>query len=240
MNSILNKLFNCFGVKRRSRIFDFNLNNPLGGGGERVDIFISDKLNISEMDIYQLSHLRRYEFASDCLPVNTFCADLACGTGYGSILLSKKNRNVLGVDINSKVIQVIRDRYILNHNVIFECCNLLTISFTNKFDCIVSFETIEHFCEGDIVILLKLFFNALKRNGKLLISVPYMQEECENAKKLGFHLTYNIDEAKINAWASEAGFTTKNYWYQNYVTHDVCRILEKKDFIVCEMIKNGS
>ena len=91
VNSILNKLFNCFAIKKRSRIFDFNLNNPLGGGGERVDIFISDKMNISEMDIYQLSHLRRYECASDYLPVNTLCADLACGTGYGSVLLSKKN-----------------------------------------------------------------------------------------------------------------------------------------------------
>jgi 2-polyprenyl-3-methyl-5-hydroxy-6-metoxy-1,4-benzoquinol methylase len=235
---ILRRLINYYRFNKDNSGNYFNLNNPLGGGGERVDILMSDKLNMTKLDIYQLSHLKRYEFATNYLPEEIFCADLACGTGYGSILLSKKNRKVLGVDINSEVIQVIRERYHLQQNVSFESFNLLNLSYINKFDSIISFETIEHFYESDIIILLKSFYHALKHNGTLLISVPYDQKECENAKKMGFHLTFEIDEIKIQTWAELVGFKLKNYWYQNYDTHTVCKTLQKKDFLICEMTKH--
>jgi 2-polyprenyl-3-methyl-5-hydroxy-6-metoxy-1,4-benzoquinol methylase len=236
---IWKKIVDLLRKKKKEVFYDFNLSNPLGGGGERVDILMSDDLDTSRMDIYQLSHLNRYEFASNYLPENISCADLACGTGYGSVLLSKKNRYVLGIDINSTVIREISNRYILNNSVKFECSDLLKIAYKNKFDCIISFETLEHFSERDIIQLLNIFFKSLKKKGILLISVPYKQEECENAKKLGFHLTFNIDEIKINEWAILTGFKIKNFWYQNYKSHSVCKILNRKDFMVCEMEKYG-
>jgi hypothetical protein len=50
---------------------------------------------------------------------------------------------------------------------------------------------------------------------------------------LGFHLTFDIDEKKINNWLTHAGFLSQEFLYQNYITHDIVPDLDKKDFIIC-------
>ena len=42
-----------------------------------------------------------------------------------------------------------------------------------------------------------------------------MQEKSEDALKLGFHLTFYIDEQKITEWLSKAGFRVETIKYQN-------------------------
>lgn len=209
----------------------------LSDGGERVDIIFSDSLDYDKLDMYQKSHLRRYEYALNCVNDNDVIGDFACGTGYGSIMLSKKALKVVSVDINKKVIESIKKRYRGEKNIDFVAASLLDLDYVDTFDDIVSFETIEHLEENDIIKVLAKYNDALRPGGKLIFSVPYIQERSENAIRMGFHLTFYIDEAKIEEWLAKTGFTDISYKYQNYEDHLVCDDAAKKDFIICMAVK---
>ncbi|WP_428328426.1 class I SAM-dependent methyltransferase [Mucilaginibacter sp.] len=209
------------------------------GTGERVDIFFADEIDYEKLDMYQKSHYKRYEYALKKIKPDDTCGDFACGTGYGSIMLSKKAKKIIGADINTEVVQAIKKRYKKNKNVDFINANLLDLTFNSEFENIISFETIEHFKEVDIRKLLLIFNKALKPGGKLIISTPYMQKDDEAAIKLGHHLTFFINEEVINSWLNSAGFTVLTFEYQNYRTHTIGNNSEK-DFIVCTAQKTNS
>ncbi|MEO8413521.1 MAG: class I SAM-dependent methyltransferase [Ginsengibacter sp.] len=226
---------NINNALQETKPYDFNISNPLGGNGERVDIQLqySPDIDFNKLDMYQQNHYRRYEFAKQMVKDGDICGDFACGTGYGSVMVSGKVKEVIGADLDTIVINAIQERYSDIKNVKFLNENLLHLSYSNYFDTILSFETIEHFAEEDIERLLKIFAVAIKKNGQLIFSTPYMQEKSENAMKLGFHLTFNINEDKIGNWLNNAGFEIELLRYQNYDTHTIECLLEKKDFIIC-------
>lgn len=235
--TIVNKIFNV--TNKNNNDYDFDKNNPLGDGGERVDFIYSDGIDVTKLDMYQQNHIQRYLFAEKIINSGDVCGDFACGTGYGSAILSKKAHSVLGIDLNDKVIFEISKRYANIPNVSFENKNLLEINFENQFDTIISFETIEHFEEENIYKLLSLYNKALKNEGRLIFSTPFMQERSENAVKMGFHLTFYINEEKIEKWLSSTGFTLEKVYYQNYKTHTIQEQLENKEFIICIVKKNA-
>lgn len=209
----------------------------LAGKGERVDLVFDKKTNISELDMYQQSHMARYTFAVDHVPAGKIIGDFACGTGYGTILLAEKALRVVGVDIDKKVISSIQERYSAHKNVLFQALNLLELKFENEFDTIIAFETIEHFSETEILQLLTVFCTALKQGGTLIFSTPYMQLASKVALKMGFHKTFLIDENKIGDWLQKSGFTLQFIKYQDYQTHTVVDKLPKPDFIICQATK---
>jgi 2-polyprenyl-3-methyl-5-hydroxy-6-metoxy-1,4-benzoquinol methylase len=201
--------------------------------GERVDIIYNKKIDFKTLDMFQKSHFKRYEYALDIIGVSDVCGDFACGTGYGAVMLSKKATKVIGADINAEVVAAIQKRYRTNKKVRFINANLLDLSFDAEFDVIISFETIEHFTEEDILKLLQIFGKGLKPGGKLVISTPYMQERSEAALKLGHHFTFYIDEKVIINWLSAAGFDILSFKYQNYDSHIIEDHLNQKDFLIC-------
>lgn len=210
----------------------------LSDNGERVDLVYKPDLDFNSLDMYQKSHFRRYEFAASRLVSGEVCGDFACGSGYGTVMLSQKASRAHGADRNARVIEAITNRYCSEYkNVNFEVADLMNLNYESFFDTIVSFETIEHFTSDNIIPLLKIFNRALKQNGRLIFSTPYMQEASEVAIKMGFHLTFDIDENVIKEWLAKAGFEAKLFQYQNYETHDIADSLEKKEFIICEAIK---
>jgi 2-polyprenyl-3-methyl-5-hydroxy-6-metoxy-1,4-benzoquinol methylase len=199
--------------------------------GERIDIKYLEKnilLNQNEK-----CHLARYEFSLFEISPLDNVGDFACGTGYGSVMLSKKAKHVTGIDIDAKVVEEIKKRYENIKNIEFLNLNLLDINYENNFDKIISFETIEHIEEKQILELLEKFHRALKKDGKLIFSTPYMQEKSEKALKMGFHLTFEINEEKIKSWLKETGFVVEYFRYQNYDSCKITKELENKDFIIC-------
>ncbi len=203
----------------------------LDGDGERVDINYY-KMKYDHFDMYQKSHYHRYKFAQNYIQNTNTVGDFACGSGYGTMMLSEKAGNVIGADLNNEVISYITDRYAKEKKVLFLNKNLLDLEYEDHFDVIISFETVEHFAEEDIPVLFKIYNKALKKGGVLLFSTPYNQEKCENAIKMGFHLTFYIVEDTIKKWLSDTGFDLTRNYYQNYSKHDVVEELEKKDFII--------
>jgi 2-polyprenyl-3-methyl-5-hydroxy-6-metoxy-1,4-benzoquinol methylase len=216
-----------------NNISKFDKNNQLGSGGERVDIIYKKKLDYSKMDMYQKNHYRRYKFALSQIYDGDICGDFACGTGYGCAMLSKKAAYVIGADINGIVIEKIRERYKKEKNIEFLALNLLDIKYECKFDRIISFETIEHFKEEDIITLFRIFCKALKPDGTIIFSTPFMQERSEAAINMGFHKTFYIDQDKIKKWLAQTDLILKGIRFQNYETHLVRESLDKKDFIIC-------
>lgn len=219
-------------IKRRLKNFF-----SLSGRGERIDINNNKNNNFEGFDIYQKSHIKRYEFVKELINSEDIIGDFACGTGYGTAMLSEKSKKVIGLDINEKVINAVKKRYNKNTKADFIVLNILDIKHENYFDKIVSFETVEHLEEKEIIIVFKLFFKALKNNGKLFFSVPYMQKDTPQALRMGFHKTYYIDEEKIQKWLKTTGFKKSYFKYQNYKTHEIKDILNEKDFIICEAYK---
>ncbi len=96
----------------------------------------------------------------------------------------------------------------------------------------MSFETIEHIEEKEMPNLFKIFNAALKPKGMFIFSTPYLENPTKEATEKGFHLTFHIDEEKIDRWLTNSGFTKGAFSYQNYETHDISPTITPKDFIV--------
>lgn len=201
----------------------------LENGGERVDIDFYN-LNYEFFNIFQKSHYKRYEFAISQLQENEVVGDMACGSGYGSVMLSRNCREVKGYDIDLETIEEIKKRYEKEKNIIFEAKNLLELNDFNIYDKIISFETIEHFSLDEISSLLVKFHKALKHKGKLIFSTPYNQEKCPSSMR--YHKTFYITEDVVNKILNNL-FKIDNFYYQDYDSHDLTKDNQLKHFIVC-------
>lgn len=114
-------------------------------------------------------HMHRYAFAERFVG-GLSVLDAACGEGYGAAILARSAQSVNAIDASEKAIAHASKRY-ASGNMEFaqaDCCNL---PFEDgRFDCIVSFETIEHL--EDQAGMLAEFRRVLKPTGFLLISSP--------------------------------------------------------------------
>jgi 2-polyprenyl-3-methyl-5-hydroxy-6-metoxy-1,4-benzoquinol methylase len=222
-------------IKRLKSKLSFS--SSLEDGGERVDLILTTDPEAQKLDMYQKSHLFRYNYAVSIIEPGSVVGDFACGTGYGSMLLAKKAQHVLGIDIDETVIKSIQKRYATTQNVEFLSANLLDLKYENELDILVSFETIEHFTELDILRLLQIFHRGLKPNGRLVFSTPYLQEASATALQMGFHKTFEINEVRIKNWLQKSNFDLVKFHYQDYQSHHVVEHLDKPDFIICEARK---
>jgi cyclopropane fatty-acyl-phospholipid synthase-like methyltransferase len=115
-------------------------------------------------------------------------------------------------------ISEINKRYVDAANVKFIQTDLLKVDVENKYDKIVSFETIEHFTPDEIASLLSIFYNALKENGTLIFSTPYNQDK--NIFSMKYHKSFYITEEYILQLFKDK-FEIEHFHYQDYETHDI-------------------
>lgn len=116
-------------------------------------------------------HVERYLFASKFLE-NKIVLDIACGTGYGTNIMFKngKPKFMIGVDKSAQAIE-----YALNHytdkNIEFKKIEAPILNLEEEyFDCIVSFETLEHV--ADQKKMIEELHRVLKKDGILIVSTP--------------------------------------------------------------------
>ncbi len=114
-------------------------------------------------------HWHRYHFARNFVRGAAVC-DAACGTGYGSALLAADAAEVIGIDCDRGCIETARQRY-ARENLSFVQGDVLDLPFADdRFDVLVSFETIEHLAEHQR--LMAQFARVLKQDGVLIVSTP--------------------------------------------------------------------
>jgi ubiquinone/menaquinone biosynthesis C-methylase UbiE len=118
----------------------------------------------------QKEHVDRYEFAKQfCM--NKKVLDVACGSGYGTKLLSEKANSVVGVDLSSEGIKYAQLNY-QQKNITFRQADATNLDFLKdkSFDLVVSFETIEHI--SDYRKFVSEVERVLRDDGIALISTP--------------------------------------------------------------------
>jgi 2-polyprenyl-3-methyl-5-hydroxy-6-metoxy-1,4-benzoquinol methylase len=114
-------------------------------------------------------HLGRYETATKYV-LGKRVLDIACGSGYGSQMLRMAGASsVVGVDICSQIVEYAKKHYQIP-GINFICADAEQFECSERFDVIISFETIEHL--KNPTYFLKQLSNYLTSNGVLMMSVP--------------------------------------------------------------------
>lgn len=123
-------------------------------------------------------HIARYNFILKYVKDKNVL-DAACGTGYGSSLMSYVAKSITGYDLSSEALDYAKQlTYYCPTR--FAKKKLGTKIPDKKFDVIVSFETIEHIKE------IEKFIEWVARNSKMFIfSIP---NELYDRKDNNFHL----------------------------------------------------
>ena len=136
----------------------------------------------------ELEHLHRYYLARE-LALGKDVLDIACGEGYGSLLLAEVARSVVGVDASEEVIRYADERY-QRSNVQFKhgACGRIPLPDAS-IDLIVSFETIEHHDEHHE--MMREFVRVLRPDGLVLISSP---DKAEYSDKPHFVNSFHVKE----------------------------------------------
>jgi 2-polyprenyl-3-methyl-5-hydroxy-6-metoxy-1,4-benzoquinol methylase/glycosyltransferase involved in cell wall biosynthesis len=121
----------------------------------------------------QLEHVHRYLLALEYAQGKDVL-DIACGEGFGSAILAKSSRSVIGVDIAREAVEHAAHRYRLP-NVKFQLGSCAEIPLKSKtIDLVVSFETIEHHDQHqEMMAEIK---RVLRPDGILIISSPDKKE----------------------------------------------------------------
>lgn len=134
-----------------------------------IERLVPDMLPWYHKQMY-FDHIRRYEFASEFVK-NKQVLDVACGTGYGSLLLAKSAaRRVFGIDISKKTIKYAQKHY-PHKKLKFVVGDATDIPLANNsVDVVVCFETLEHVKKYRK--LLDEVKRVLRKNGLLVISTP--------------------------------------------------------------------
>lgn len=132
-------------------------------------------------------HIARYNLSlSHC--VNKKVLDLACGTGYGTQLISRVAKSVVGVDKSMEAINCATSNYD-GDNIFYQRDDFYSV--TGKYDTVVCFETIEHL--KDIEKTEKKLMDLLRPGGTLVFSVPLNEKKGFNEHH---HHTFNPTQAK--------------------------------------------
>lgn len=154
MSNILQKAIYYFGKKSMSERTDRN-----NSGFFESRIFAD--------------HCTRYNFAASFVK-NKTVLDIACGEGFGTMILSRKAKEITGVDISVNTIIDARKKYNTSNYPSIRFISSEALIFLKKtrkkFDVIVCYETIEHIKEYKI--FLTLINKRLKSEGLLILSTP--------------------------------------------------------------------
>lgn len=150
-----------------------------------------------------LEHMSRYLFATRFVQSNRVL-DVACGTGYGTMMLANASAALaVGADLDPAAQHWAASHFQtpgLQYRLIDACA---IDSLNQKFDLIVSFETIEHLREPD------RFVHAVRRSlapgGTFLISTPFRRRETSKAdgSPLNPHHLFEWDFLEFRAFLSK-------------------------------------
>lgn len=131
-------------------------------------------------------HLHRYHLAGR-LVAGASVLDVACGEGYGSKILARTAKEVVGVDIDADTVLHARLKY-SGENVRFVEASAAMLPFAEGiFDAVVSFETIEHHDQHEE--MMSEVKRVLKPGGILVLSSPNkLHYTIETGEKNPYHV----------------------------------------------------
>src|SRR4051812_16930151 len=118
---------------------------------------IVERLSVDDVALPTLSaseHQHRYRWAGSMVD-GLRVLDLACGVGYGSLILAESAASVHGVDYDEEAVKEARVSAAARATVSFEIADALAFleqDLSGDFDAVVCFEGLEHFHDLDRVV----------------------------------------------------------------------------------------
>lgn len=181
-----------------------------------------------------VAHESIYHFAAT-LAQDRQVLDAGCGTGYGSAVLGRAARSVLGVDIDARSVAYAK-RHFCRGNVSFEIADLQQLAFDDYFDLVVASNSLEHLDEARAFVAGAR--RALRPHGLLLIAVPPIYGEADAQAHASIH--YHRSNLRVGEWSDllvEEGFEVTGFIHRfagegdppNFLSHAPSR-LQPSDF----------
>lgn len=169
------------------------------------------------LDDIRYDHVARYRFAADVLRELGACRviDIACGVGYGAMVLADASLRVFAVDSFAPAIDYARHHW-FSPSIEYHCASAQDVVIPDGIDASVCFETIEHLSGDEPSQLLR----KLRRSTSILLaSVP---NEDVIPFGIGFkhhcrHYTRHQFEALLNS----AGWIVQQWYGQSDETSPV-------------------
>ena len=117
-----------------------------------------------------LRHLFEYEVARRNISQDSAVLDVGCGGGYGTDILAKHVKKIVGLDVDEGTITEVSNKY-KSENCIFKLYDGNNIPYDDKtFDVAVSFHVIEHV--HDDINFISEIHRVLKEDGIFIVSTP--------------------------------------------------------------------
>jgi ubiquinone/menaquinone biosynthesis C-methylase UbiE len=190
--------------------------------GERLETFVQGEF-VSE-------HLHRYCISNQFIS-NKVVLDIASGEGYGSNLLSKHAKHVIGVDIDNRTIEKAKIKY-KKSNLIFRTGSADKIPVEDRsIDVVISFETIEHHDKHQEM------FNEIKRvlkpDGILIMSSPDKKYHSDLTNK---NNEFHVKELYLEEFENfiKSKFIYYDIYFQRYINQAsfIASVDEFNDFSI--------
>jgi ubiquinone/menaquinone biosynthesis C-methylase UbiE len=137
---------------------------------------VYDPSTYSAYDSLFWQHICRYLHARDCAREmgsrGLMVLDAACGSGYGTYLISRDGHHCAGVDLHDDPVRFAKHLYD-RPNCTFGRADVASLPFhPQTFDLVLSFETVEHLTQDQQERFLSEIARVLKRSGRLIMSTP--------------------------------------------------------------------
>jgi ubiquinone/menaquinone biosynthesis C-methylase UbiE len=177
-------------------------------------------------------HLNRYEEAVKLFPSNNLkILDLACGSGFGTNYLARLGNTVTGGDISEETIRACKKKY-LDNNITFEKVDGTRLPYqSNYFDVVISFETIEHTTQYQI--MLDEFKRVVKKEGLIILSTPNFMINSPSGKVTNPYHTQEwvyeeLDEILKKTFSSSVilGQSYARYTNKHAINYKIAKVIE--------------
>lgn len=171
-------------------------------------------------------HIHRYREAINRLPKNARVLDLACGNGYGTFLISDyTSEMVIGGDLDKTAIRNCKKLF-QKSNLVYKQIDATNIPYEDQsFDCVISFETIEHTKEYKKV--LTEFNRILKPGGKLFLSTPNIKINSPEGIIRNKYHTQEFNYSQLKEIIGCLNFKNIAFYGQRFIRFDKSSIINK-------------
>lgn len=149
---------------------------------EEMDSFFTTRIDGYEEHMSRWN--RHYKKLARLIPAQTKnLLDLGCGTGLELDYIYKlfPNISITGIDLSRAMLEKLKEKY-HREDLKLICSNYLKYEFLHdKYEAVVSFETLHHLKKEDKTLLFKKVHDSLKANG-IYIECDYIaqNDEIEN------------------------------------------------------------
>jgi len=142
--------------------------------------FDTEQISLGPWTSYSLLHdpkhmcfvLARYKFCAKMMEGKESILEIGCGDGFGIPIIAQSAKNVLGIDVDNRLISGNRQRLKKIKNIEFQKIDISKTVPKKKFDAAFSIDVIEHLDPQLERPFMKNICKCLKKDGVCIIGTP--------------------------------------------------------------------